>query len=136
MLIAKIICFQDVNRSSVWMLNKLWWNFIEIRPKLTHDIKKNIYFITNTIYLYSLFRYLPVHRTKCNNKIRLKKKKKQVPVSEQYSVPLSLVTPEIHPSSNSCSHMPFWDSLCLKPWVCSVWWWPSCCSSPSKKCQH
>lgn len=27
-----------------------------------------------------------------------------------------------HLWSSSCSHMPFWDLPCLKPWDCSVWW--------------
>merc|ERR1711990_81046 len=45
-----------------------------------------------------------------------------VPVSEQFSAPSSLVTPETHPSRVNFSHMPFWDSPSLKPWVFSAWW--------------
>lgn len=57
-------------------------------------------------------------------------------VLEQFSDLSSLATPETHHSNNSCSLTPFWVSLCPKLWVFSVWWCPSCCSSPSKKCQH
>merc|ERR1711917_91608 len=41
-------------------------------------------------------------------------------VSEQFSAPSSLVTPETHPSRVNSSHMPFWDSPSLKPWVFSA----------------
>lgn len=51
---------------------------------------------------------------------------------EQYSVPSSLVTHVTHHSNNNFSLMPFWDLLCLKPWVFSVLWWLSCCCSLSK----
>lgn len=57
----------------------------------------------------------------------------QVLVSDQYSVPSSLVTPETHRWNSSCSPMPSWVSPCLRLWVCSVLWWLSCCCSPSKR---
>uniref|UniRef100_A0A8D9AVP0 Uncharacterized protein n=1 Tax=Cacopsylla melanoneura TaxID=428564 RepID=A0A8D9AVP0_9HEMI len=34
-------------------------------------------------------------------------------------------------NNNSCSLTLFWDSLFLKPWVCSVLCWLSCCCSVS-----
>lgn len=55
-----------------------------------------------------------------------------MPVLEQFSAPSSSVTPGTHPWNSNCSLTPFWDSPCLRPWVCSVLWWLSCCSSPSK----
>lgn len=43
-----------------------------------------------------------------------------------------MATPGIHHWSNSCSHTPFWDLPFLRLWVCSVLWWPFCCSLLSK----
>lgn len=40
--------------------------------------------------------------------------------------------PGTHHLSSSYSLMPFLGSPCLRPWVCFVSWWHSCCSSPSK----
>ena len=42
-------------------------------------------------------------------------------------------TPVTHPWNSSCSLMPFLDLPCLRPWVFSVWWWLSFCSSHSKQ---
>lgn len=39
-----------------------------------------------------------------------------------------------HLWSSSCSHMPSWDLLCLKPWDCSVWWSLSLSCSLCKLC--
>ena len=54
------------------------------------------------------------------------------PVSDPSSDLSSSATPATLPSSNSFSHTPSWDSPCPKPWVSSVWWWPSSSSSLSK----
>lgn len=42
----------------------------------------------------------------------------------------SLSLPGTLPWNSSSSPMPFWVSLCLRPWVCSVWWWRSLSCSP------
>ena len=57
---------------------------------------------------------------------------RQVRVSAAFSAPWSSVMLAIHPWSSSFSLTPFWVLPSQKPWDFSVWWWPSCCSSPSK----
>lgn len=37
------------------------------------------------------------------------------------------------PWNSSSSPTPFWGLLCLRLWVCSVWWWRSSSCSPCKR---
>lgn len=48
------------------------------------------------------------------------------------SAPWSLGMPVTPPWSSSSSLTPFLGLPCLRPWVCSVSWWPSCYSLLSK----